>query len=146
MPQQTTNRTILDAIERVRDELSAEIDGMQRSFTAFQQSMPDAYVPRREQTETLGNMRERANNHEVRLTSIEEWRLAETKRAAEAQGILSAQIGQAVMSAIKETGKTRATLDERDSQRLWAVLMVVAMAGCSILTGVIVGVIVKAIH
>jgi chromosome segregation ATPase len=111
--QQPSMQALLEAITRLRDELSQKIEAVQADFLRFQASMPDAYVPRREVEQRVGDLDRRIGNQDTRLTAMEEWRLAETRRAAEMQASLQVQIQSAALQAIKESAAQRTEI-ERD--------------------------------
>ncbi|MBF6588921.1 MAG: hypothetical protein IVW57_00135 [Ktedonobacterales bacterium] len=102
--QQTSlnQSSLLIAIESVKVDLGQQIASITRAFEQFRDTMPDAYVPRRELSEIHTGLRAQAANHDTRLAMLEEYRLAETRAAAERQATLQAQINATVVAAMKD--------------------------------------------
>lgn len=95
-------RVSLDTLAAMMAEQGRKLDTMQAEWAAFRNAMPDSYVPRREVEANFKDVRERGGNHETRLVAMEEWRLAETQRAAMAQSTLQAQIQTTASAGARE--------------------------------------------
>ena len=96
-------------MDRLRSDLSGQIASVSKELQVFRETMPDAYPPRREiEQRALSNTADHAAL-DKRVIALEEWRLAETQRAADRQAALQAQIQTAVTQQIRENAADRLT-------------------------------------
>lgn len=98
--------TALDVLD---EKLSMKIDAVKDALVTFQQSLPDSFMPRRESMEIITGLRGQVSTLDTRLVAMEEWRLAETKAAAERNAALEAKISAAVVAALKDNATTATT-------------------------------------
>ncbi len=106
VPQEPSNQQVMDAVQ----EMARKVEVIQTGFTAFRDALPDAYLPRREADQRFASISEHSSNFRERLGALEEWRLAETRRAAEQSTTLQNQIQSAALAAVQEMAKARAEL------------------------------------
>lgn len=135
--------------------MHGDMTNMRAEIAAFRNGLPNDYMPRRESEQLFHSMQQGMADINTRVVAQEEWRLSETKRAAEAQMALQAQIQAAVISALKDTDALRNSTQQAVSQtkqdglsRMNAVLLAIFMmllgAGCTFIVSLVVGLLIYA--
>lgn len=123
----TTTRDMFDAIaaltknvDRVTlnvEALARDVAGVATRQASLETRLPDDYLSQREALSLQGRNRDEHSTFDKRLIALEEWRLAETKAAAERQMSLSNQIQASVLAAIKDDATTRGQMNDKISDQ-----------------------------
>ncbi len=108
------------------NQLSTRVE----AFDAKLSRLDDLFLPRREATEIVSGLREDISESKQRLTALEEWRLAETRRAATEQTAVQTQIGATATA----TAHQRMEVDARTLNTLWGLLvgLVITIVGTAL--------------
>lgn len=104
------NRTNIH-INEIKTDLSARIETLDGKFN----NLSEAFLPRREANEAFQGVRDQLSEHKARITAVEEWRLAQSEKIADAR-----------MDAQNGTANDRKEIDTRTITLIWGICMLAA--------------------